>query len=359
MSVGDFRAIKAELFQKRVLDWYDVSKRQMPWRETKNPYFIWISEIMLQQTRVETVIPYYERFIKNIPTIEALAQIDEDELLKYWEGLGYYSRARNLQKAAKQIIEVHAGVFPRNRNELENLAGIGPYTAGAILSIAFDKREVAIDGNVLRVFARLSGIREDISKPATIKQITHLVEELIPSSRNGDYTQSLMELGATICLPNGKPLCKQCPLKELCVAKNESLQELIPLKTMKKKRTIQQKTILVIMNEDNQVFIRKRIEDGLLKGMWEFMMMDSHLSVEEVITSLEKQYFQIKQILPLLPSTHIFSHLEWEMKAYKIVVNQYPKDLDGMFVSIQSLIKEYSLPTALKAYKDYVKEQMK
>lgn len=219
-----------------LLNWYDSHARILPWRESPTAYRVWISEIMLQQTRVEAVKPYFERFIKELPEVKALALASEEQLIKLWEGLGYYNRVRNLQKAAQTIMEHYKGEIPDSYEKLLELSGIGEYTAGAIASIAFGKTVPAVDGNVLRVYTRLTANKEDITKTAVKKEIAKQIKNILPQKRTGDFNQSLMELGATICLPNGLPKCEQCPLKDLCEAKKRDLMQHIPVKTPKRKR---------------------------------------------------------------------------------------------------------------------------
>lgn len=247
----------------RLLRFYDQSKRVLPWRDNKDPYYIWISEIMLQQTRVETVIPYFERFINELPTVEELSKVDDDRLMKLWEGLGYYSRARNLKKAAIKVVVDFKGVIPNNKKDLESLSGIGPYTSGAILSIAFEEKIAAVDGNVLRVFSRLYKIEDDIKDIKTKQRIKDLVEQSLPSKRNGDYNQAIMELGATICRPNGRPFCEQCPLEDICEANKHHMQMALPFQSKKAKRRMESRTVFILKCGDKYAII-KRPNKGLL-----------------------------------------------------------------------------------------------
>ena len=235
-----------QLLQSNILNWYDQTKRILPWRDNPNPYHVWVSEIMLQQTRVEAVIPYFLRFIGQLPTIKDLAVISDDELNKLWEGLGYYSRARNLKRAAHLIVEKHESKLPSDYDELISLPGIGPYTAGAISSKAFGKRNTAVDGNVLRVFSRVFAIKDEIKDKTVKKNIKQKVEDLSPETRIGDFNQALMEIGATICKPNGKPLCMVCPLQPFCKAYQLDLTDVIPRKAKKAERKIIKKTVLIL-----------------------------------------------------------------------------------------------------------------
>ena len=339
-------------FQNDLLEWYDHNQRILPWRDNKNPYYIWISEIMLQQTKVQTVIPYFERFIQTLPTIESLANAKEHELLKLWEGLGYYNRVRNLQLAAKEVVEKYNGVLPDDKDELETLKGIGPYTSGAIASIAFNKKYSAVDGNVLRVFSRLLEIRGDIKEPKTKKKIKEFVETLLPN-RVGDFNQGLMEIGATVCLPNGQPHCALCPFNTYCKAYLNQTTKEIPEKRSKKKRPIKSKTVLVIKYK-NKYAIEKRSNQGLLASMYQFPMIDGHLLLEDV----EKLGLgTIENIQDLGISNHKFTHLEWNMRGYLVVLQ---KDYTSyQYETAQSIEENYTVPSAFKAYKKLIKDDLK
>jgi len=328
--------MESSYLSNRLLHFYDTSKRILPWRDNKIPYYIWVSEIMLQQTRVETVIPYFNRFIKALPTISDLANVDEDSLLKLWEGLGYYNRARNLKKAAIKILEEFKGIMPESKEELESLPGIGPYTSGALLSIAYDKQVAAVDGNVLRVFSRFYQIEENIKNPKTKAIIKVLVEDSLPPFRNGDYNQAIMEVGATICIPNGRPLCETCPLKEECVAYKNNMQMEIPVKSKKNARRIEKKTIYIYKYK-NLFAIRKRPDTGLLASMYEFINVDGHIK---------------EPLRKLANSKHIFSHIEWHMIAYIKEVDI--KNKDYIWVSKEEIEFKYSIPNAFKTYREYI-----
>lgn len=339
----------------QLLAWYDANKRDLPWRKTKDPYAIWISEIMLQQTRVETVIPYFERFLKRLPTIESLADVEENELLKLWEGLGYYSRALNLQKAAIKIKNDFHGVFPSQLEAIQSLPGIGPYTASAIASIAFDQRVIAIDGNVIRVFSRYFTLPLDPTKSSTKKVVETKTASLIPSKRNGDFTQSLMELGATICLPNGKPKCESCPLAHSCQAYLTNTIELYPLKGKNSIRKVEKWTVILLVNEQGQVWIRKRPNHGLLKGLWEFMMVEGHLNDKEIHLYMTQNNIPVTTIQSLSKAKHIFSHIEWDMKGYLIDTQPDIIPFEGQFVDPTQLFDHYAIATALQAFKQFIK----
>jgi A/G-specific adenine glycosylase len=333
-----------DFLKTQLLNFYDNSKRVLPWRENKNPYLIWISEIMLQQTRVEAVIPFFNRFISELPTVFDLATIEEDKLLKLWEGLGYYSRARNLKKAAQVIVEKYNEVIPNSKTELESLPGIGPYTSGAILSIAYEQQTPAVDGNVLRVFSRFYQIEEDIKDPKTKLKIKNLVKQSLPQKRNGDYNQAIMELGATICLPNGTPKCHECPLNSHCVSYLNNMQNIIPFRSKKKPRRKQEVTVF-IYRYNNLYGLRQRPDTGLLASMYEFPNVEVKLNIND----LKKEY---PNIIKLSSSKHIFTHIEWYMQGYLIDLDKPLEDL--LFVSKEQIKEEYSIPTAFKKYKELI-----
>lgn len=300
-----------------LLDWYDRNRRFLPWREEPKPYYVWVSEIMLQQTRVEAVRVYFDRFINTLPTIKDLADCEEEKLLKLWEGLGYYNRVRNLQKAAKLILEEHDGHMPADYDKLLGLPGIGSYTAGAIASISFQLPEPAVDGNVLRVMKRVAGNFDDITKASVKKQMENDLREIIPKDRPGDFNQSLMDLGATVCIPNGKPICDKCPIVHLCKAHHNGTQMLIPVKPEKKPRKIEDKTIL-LLEFDGYYAIRKRDNKGLLSRLWELPGLEGKLSAEAVEELLNNEGYRNFTVQSLGEGKHIFSHIEWHMIGYHI-----------------------------------------
>lgn len=353
------------------LEYYQKHRRDLPWRDTGNPYYTWISEIMLQQTRVEAVKAYFERFIKELPDIQALADCEEEKLLKLWEGLGYYSRVRNLQKAAIQIIQDHHGELPHSKSELLALSGIGDYTASAIASIAFGEQEIAIDGNLIRVFSRVFGLGIDFSGQKAKKELAEQILPFVPQGVAGDFNQAIMDIGATICLPNGKPLCAECPFNRNCFAHAESRQMDFPLKKEKKSRKIEKRTVLIIQDKD-RIILRKRMKKGVLMGLWEFPNVTGHLSKHEVIEILEGEMalpnYCIEEVATFEPAGHIFSHLEWHMISYWIKlreaetsevaesVNRYQvaDEIGGVWVSKRQMEEELSLPSAFKVYQDGV-----
>ena len=338
-----------------LVNWYQEHKRQLPWREQKNPYYIWISEIMLQQTRVEAVKPYFDRFIKALPTVADVARCEESRLLKLWEGLGYYNRVRNIQKAAVKIMKEYHGNFPRDYDSLQKLPGIGEYTAGAVASIAFDVPVPAVDGNVLRVISRIQESEEDILKPQTKKRIRRELTQIMPVEEPGVFNQALMDLGAMICLPNGLPKCEACPLRKLCLAHLHGRTDEIPVRKKEKKRRIEEKTVLVIQDGDHMA-LRQRPEKGLLAGMYEFPNYEGRLCEEEALHVLKDYGLMALRIQPLPEAKHIFSHVEWRMSGYlvKVAALEGKARKDLVFVDIQNAEEHYPVPAAFGAYASYL-----
>ena len=339
-----------------LLAWYDENRRILPWREKPEPYRVWVSEIMLQQTRVEAVKPYFARFMEHLPDVESLAAAEEDELLKLWEGLGYYSRARNLKTAAQQIVEQHGGKMPSEYHDLIKLKGIGSYTAGAISSIAFGHPVPAVDGNVLRVIMRLLADDSDISEASVRKRVEEDLKPVMPKDRPGDFNQALMELGATVCLPNGAPKCAECPWKTFCRAGIEESWQQYPKKAVKKPRTVEYRTILVI-RDGHRAVIRRRPNKGLLAGMYEFPSLLGKASLDEVKDWLSAQGVCAVRIEKLPESKHIFTHKEWHMTGYMVLVvglEPMHKDSSLMFVETQETEEKYPIPSAFSAYTGYL-----
>ena len=339
-----------------LLAWYDENRRILPWREKPEPYRVWVSEIMLQQTRVEAVKPYFARFMEHLPDVESLAAAEEDELLKLWEGLGYYSRARNLKAAAQQIVEQHGGKMPSEYHDLIKLKGIGSYTAGAISSIAFGHPVPAVDGNVLRVIMRLLADDSDISEASVRKRVEEDLKPVMPKDRPGDFNQALMELGATVCLPNGDPKCAECPWKTFCRAGIEESWQQYPKKAVKKPRTVEYRTILVI-RDGHRAVIRRRPNKGLLAGMYEFPSLLGKASLDEVKDWLSAQGVCAVRIEKLPESKHIFTHKEWHMTGYMVLVDGLEpmhKDPSLMFVETQETEEKYPIPSAFSAYTGYL-----
>lgn len=334
-----------------LLRWYEKGHRILPWRDSGNPYYIWISEIMLQQTRVEAVKPFFERFIQALPTVEDVAICPEEKLLKLWEGLGYYNRVRNIQKAARIIVEEYQGKLPADYEKLKSLPGIGNYTAGAIASIAYDLPVPAVDGNVLRVYSRITEMYDDILKQSVKTAVEKEFLKIMPLKGSGCFNQSLMELGAMVCVPNGMPQCDVCPVAEFCKArKNETFMEL-PVKKKQKARKVEKKTVLVI-RDGRKVAIRKRPAKGLLAGLYEFPGIEGFSSERDVLEWLKKYEILPLRIQPLEESKHIFSHVEWKMTGYMIDVAELDqeKEQDLLFVSIDKIEQEYPVPAAFHAY---------
>lgn len=326
-----------------LLQWYQLNKRDLPWRKTKDPYPIWVSEIMLQQTRVEAVKPYYERFLQTLPTIKNLAEADEETILKLWEGLGYYSRVRNMQKAAIQIMEEHDGSFPADYNKLLKLKGIGPYTAGAVGSIAFGLPVPAVDGNVLRVMSRISADASDITLQKTKKEWEERISVLLPTECPGDLNQALMELGATVCLPNGSPKCDLCPVRKYCEAYRRNSVLLYPVKAEKKQRVQEQMNVFFCVY-DNLIAIGKRPKNGLLSGLWELPNAQREQAIPAV---LQEKGILHAEIEPMKGQKHIFTHIEWHMDCYYVKVRE-KIDSDLLWVTKEEAEENYALPSAFK-----------
>jgi len=350
LSIGQLEAIAQPL-----LKWYDGNRRILPWREDATPYRVWVSEIMLQQTRVEAVKPYFERFMNKLPDIQTLAEAPEEELLKLWEGLGYYNRVRNLQKAAVQIMEEYGGVMPDSYEELLKLKGIGSYTAGAISSIAYGKANPAVDGNVLRVIARIRKDERLISDAKVKQAVEEDMRSAMPEDRPGDFNQAMMEIGACVCIPNGAPHCEVCPLADLCMAHADGCETEYPKKAGAKKRTVEEKTILVIRDAERTV-LRKRAEKGLLAGMYEFPSLEGYRTAEEVTEYLSQNGLKTIRILPLEDAKHIFTHKEWHMKGYMVRVDELepkqtaPALADWLYIEPEETREKYPIPAAFAAY---------
>lgn len=342
-----------------LIDWYREHARDLPWRKDRDAYHVWISEIMLQQTRVEAVKPYYLRFMEAFPNAEALAGAEDEVLLKMWEGLGYYSRARNLKKAAIRIRDEYGGELPASREELLTLPGIGSYTAGAVASIAFGIPVPAVDGNVLRVLSRFLGSRLDVSLSGTKKRFEKLLSETMDREEPGLYNQGLFEVGALVCVPNGAPRCGICPLAWLCRAKREGLWEELPVKASKKPRRVQEKTIFVLTS-GTQVAIRKRPDKGLLASLYEFPGAEGCLSLEndweKAADAAGVAREDIVSVEPLGEAKHIFSHVEWHMTGYHI---RLKGKIPERFVAadIRELETRYPIPSAFEAYRKAFSER--
>jgi len=328
-----------------LLDWFQDHARSLPWREDPQPYHVWISEIMLQQTRVAAVLGYYARFLDRLPTVEALAKVPEQELLKLWEGLGYYNRARNLQKAARKICDELEGVFPSSYDRLLELPGIGEYTAGAIASIAYGQPVPAVDGNVLRVITRLTADRSDIGRPETKKAIRSALEQIIPAAFPGRFNQALMELGALVCLPNGAPLCRQCPLRALCRARREELIDQIPVKEKKKARRIQERKVCLIFHK-GRIALRRRPEEGLLAGLWEY----PNFAPGE--PGPEQWGLNCTAGRDGGAGKHIFTHIEWHMTALCMAADSDRLPEGWVWADETALRERYPIPNAFACFRE-------
>ena len=336
-----------------LLSWYSENRRSLPWRDEPSAYHVWISEIMLQQTRVEAVKGYYARFLQRFPDIFALARADEDTILKLWEGLGYYSRARNLQRAARVLVTEYGGEMPRSAGELKKLPGIGQYTAAAVASIAFGEKIPAVDGNLLRVFSRLTLYDKEIRTPAALKAAQSFFLAEMPADHPGDFNQALMDLGAGICTPGGTPACGECPLRQLCLAAAQDRAAQLPLMPVKKARGIEKHTILVI-RDDERILLRKRPNRGLLAGLYEFPNENGWLSEEEAVGKAGEYGCQPLHIRRLPDSKHVFTHKEWHMHGYEIRIGSFPGDApaggDCFTAEIREIQEKYALPSAYAAY---------
>ena len=331
-----------------ILEWYRASRRLLPWRQDPTPYHTWIAEIMLQQTRIEAVIPYYERFLHELPDIPSLASVSEDRLLKLWEGLGYYSRARNLKKAA-QILQAHyGGMLPASAAELKKLPGIGDYTAGSIASISFGLPEPAVDGNVLRVMTRLLACPDEIDTTATKRNMGDLLRSHYPIGEDAALlTEGLMELGETVCLPNGSPRCEVCPLRGLCAAHAVGEELSYPVKAPKKPRRVEERTIFLLCHRGRYA-IRKRPGSGILAGLWEFPNTDGRLSRKSALEALEAMDLTVEQLETCGETKHVFTHMEWHMTGYLVECTEESPFF--LWVTPEELLQKYSLPTAFRFF---------
>ena len=340
----------------RLLDWYRANQRDLPWRHTRDPYCIWVSEIMLQQTRVAAVLGYYQRFLTALPTVESLAAAPEQQLMKLWEGLGYYSRARNLQKAAREIVE--RGAFPDTYGDLLELSGVGDYTASAVAAIAFGRREAAVDGNVLRVFTRLTDCHEDILAPATKKAVRAQLQAVMPETEADIriFNQSVMELGATLCGPNGAPKCDACPVADLCLSRSRGTAESLPVKAPKAARRVEEKTVFLLLRE-GKLALRKRPDTGLLAGLWEFPNVEGALDETAAPAAVAAWGLKPLDWKRKLTAKHIFTHVEWHMTGYTLEVRgEGPGDF--LWVDAAEL-EEHAVPSAFARYSGEARERLK
>lgn len=336
-----------------LLAWYRENARDLPWRRTRDPYRVWVSEIMLQQTRVAAVLGYYARFLEAFPTVEALAAAPEEQLLKLWEGLGYYSRARNLQKAARQVMEL--GGFPDTYAGLLKLPGIGDYTAAAVASASFARAEPAVDGNVLRVVTRLTDCHDDIAVPQTKKNIRTQVRTIFPESEADIriFNQALMELGATVCVPNGPPKCLFCPVQGLCLGRARGTAESLPVKAPKKARRVEEKTVFLFLR-NGRIALRKRPASGLLAGLWEFPNVEGALDEPAAGEAARTWGLEPKAWKNRLTSKHIFSHVEWRMTGYTLEVSG---EGPGDFVWVDTF-NNHAVPSAFARYTEEAEKEI-
>ncbi len=330
-----------------LLPWYQDNRRVLPWRRETDPYRIWVSEIMLQQTRVEAVKGYYARFLEALPNVSALASCDDELLHKLWEGLGYYSRVRNLKKAAQIIMDEYSGAFPGEYEKILGLPGIGEYTAGAVCSIAFGQPTPAVDGNVLRVISRLTDDNTPIDQPAYKKTVQQSLARVYPKQA-GDFTQALMELGATVCGPNRLPDCENCPCKGICLGYQRNNAVNLPAKTPKKQRKTEEKTVF-ILSCNGRFALRKRPNKGLLANLWEFPNVSGKLDTSAALKRVEEFFLKPKEILMQVEQKHIFTHIEWDMRGMYVEVT----DCGGDFVWLTAaeLDRQAALPTAFRIFR--------
>ncbi len=334
-----------------LLEWFRDNARSLPWRDDPAPYHVWLSEIMLQQTRVAAVLGYYRRFLEEAPDVAALAALPEDRLLKLWQGLGYYNRARNLQRAARVIVDQHGGVFPADYAAVRALPGVGDYTAGAVCSIAFGQAVPAVDGNVLRVYARICGDGGDITAPRMKQKVTQAVGEIIPLNAAGTFNQALMELGATVCLPNGAPLCQRCPAQGFCAALAQGRVGELPVKAPKKARRVEKRAVWLIFWE-NRVALRRRPDKGLLAGLWEFP--------NELFGGQGPDQWGIEAELQEwgAQAKHIFTHIEWHMSILPAEAKGPPLPPGWVWAGGEELEKKYAVPNAFDRALECAKQRL-
>ena len=330
-----------------LLKWFIQNRRMFPWRQDKDPYHVWVSEIMLQQTRIEAAKEYYIRFMKELPDVQSLCDVSQEKLLKLWEGLGYYSRAKNLHKAAKAIVEQYSGHFPDHYRELLKLSGIGEYTAGAIASICFGEKVPAVDGNVLRVLSRILGSDKNVLLPEVKKEMTALLCAVMPEEA-GDFNEALMELGETVCLPNGAPDCDHCPLQKFCIAYEKDLTKELPVRIKKQTRTTEYMTVLLIVSSQGHIALEKRTEKGLLSGMYQLPNLSGRAEIDSIAVILEHWHLKVLSIEELGEAKHIFTHKEWRMKGVRVVTENESECF--LWASKEDLHEKYPLPTAFRHF---------
>ena len=334
------------------LRWYEENGRDLPWRRTKDPYRIWVSEIMLQQTRVEAVTEYYRRFTEALPDIHHLATCEDDRLLKLWEGLGYYNRVRNMKSAAQEMEKHYGGKMPADYEKILTLPGIGAYTAGAIASIAYDLPAPAVDGNVLRILCRVTKDDRDIKKESTKKLLTNLLWNVMPKTGSGAFNQAMMDIGAILCLPKGSPRCTDCPWERLCGAHLCDQTDRYPYRSPAKERRLEKRTVFLIMDGD-RILIEKRPKKGLLAGLYQFPNREGYFKKNEAIDLVRSMGLDPLKIEVLPDAKHVFSHIEWQMKGYLIRVSDlggYGQTRDALLVKKSRIESDYAIPSAFEVY---------
>lgn len=352
-------AVQYKALPVMLMTWYQSHVRPLPWREDPDPYHVWVSEIMLQQTRIEAVMKYYRRFMEELPRPEDLAACESDRLLRLWEGLGYYNRARNLQKAARLIVSEYGGQVPGTYAQLIKLPGFGPYTAGAVASICFQEKVCAIDGNVLRVLSRLRGDETNVLEPRARKSAEVFLQELMADIETpGIFNQALMELGETLCPPKGKPACDICPVRALCTAFRENRQELLPVRIKKTVRKTQELTVLVVRS-GAYFALHRRPEEGLLAGMYELPNLSGHRSAQEIADWLKEAGGRVKTVKTLPAARHLFTHIEWQMIGYEVELEEIlSQSAEGWeWITQTEERSHHPVPGAFSAYLPYAYEK--
>lgn len=357
MLLRVLRKFNISQFQTDLLNWYDENKRDLPWRKDQDPYKVWVSEVMLQQTQVDTVIPYFYRFMEQFPTVYELASADEQEVLKAWEGLGYYSRARNLHNAVREVVSEYNGEVPSNPKQLGKLKGIGPYTRGAILSIAFNQAEPAVDGNVMRVLSRVFKIDDDISLGRTRKKFEEMAKNIISDENPSSFNQALMELGALVCTPKS-PMCMFCPVMEHCQAYEEGIQEQLPVKAKKSRQKKKPYIAVLIKNEKGEVIIEKRPDTGLLANLWQFPMIPGEIKTKEEAEQWLYKEYGLDMIINKKRGQlkHVFSHIIWEINIFDAVTYQQTSSITDERLQVVSIDKmnEYPFPVSHQKMMTYL-----
>lgn len=337
-----------------LLAWYPAHKKDLPWRVEGNPYTVWISEVMLQQTRTTAAIPYYLRFIGELPDVAALAAVPEDRLMKLWEGLGYYSRARHLRQAAVTVMTDFGGRMPSTAALLRTLPGVGDYTAGAIASIAFGEPEPAVDGNVLRVVMRLLASDEDVLRDTTKKRVAALLRAVYPSGKDaGTLTQAWMELGENVCIPNGTPACDACPLVAFCRARLGQTVALYPVRSPKKPRRIEERTVLLLRAGD-AVALTRRPPHGLLAGLYEFPNYEG--TPDDLPAWCSAHGVTPVSVTPIGNATHRFSHIEWRMQGVEVALTASAGDF--LWVPLPELFASFAIPSAFRYFTEYLRKEI-